>query len=80
MELKDYQKHCINEIKVYLEHLAEFRTKCEKFVAIDPDMVFDFPRRTWEKVKGGSTFQGAIYHEKKNGLGEPLPNGHLEKY
>lgn len=74
MELKEYQKHCINEVKVYLEHLAEFRTKYEKALTIDLDIAFDFARRTWEKAKGGTTFQGAIYHEKNNGLGEPLPN------
>jgi type III restriction enzyme len=74
MELKDYQKHCINEVKVYLEHLAGFRAKYEKALAIDPDMAFDFARKAWEKAKGGTTFQGAIYHDKKNGLGEPLPN------
>ncbi|MDG2991784.1 hypothetical protein L3556_12710 [Candidatus Synechococcus calcipolaris G9] len=74
MELKDYQKHCINEIKVYLEHLAEFRAKYEKILAIDPEMAGDFTRKAWEKAKGGTTFQGAIYHDKKNGLREPLPN------
>ncbi len=74
MELKDYQKHCINEVKVYLEHLAEFRAKYEKILAIDSDMAGDFTRKAWEKAKGGTTFQGAIHHEKKNGLCEPLPN------
>ncbi len=74
MELKDYQKYCINEVKVYLEHLAGFRAKYEKALAADPDTAFDFTRKTWERAKGGRTFQGAIHHEKKNGLGEPLPN------
>ncbi len=74
MELKDYQKHCINEVKVYLEHLAEFRAKYEKILAIDSDMAGDFTRKAWEKAKGRTTFQGAIHHDKKNGLCEPLPN------
>lgn len=74
MELKDYQKHCINEVKVYLEHLAEFRAKYEKMLAIDPDMTGDFTRKAWERAKGGTTFQGAIHYDKQNGLGEPLPN------
>lgn len=74
MELKDYQNHCINEVKVYLDHLAEFRAKYEKILAIDPDMAGDFTRKAWEKAKGGTTFPGAIHYEKKNGLGEPLPN------
>jgi type III restriction enzyme len=55
MELKDYQKHCINEVKIYLEHLAGFRAKYEKALAIDPDMAFDFTRKAWEKAKGGTT-------------------------
>lgn len=77
MELKDYQKHCINEVKVYLQHLADLKAKQEKMLAIDPDMaelVGDFTRKAWEKTKGGTTFQGTIYYPKRNGLGEPLPN------
>jgi type III restriction enzyme len=58
MELKDYQKQCINEVKVYLEHLAGFRTKYERALAIDPDMAFDFVRKAWEKAKGGLPFRG----------------------
>jgi hypothetical protein len=45
MELKDYQKHCIDEVKVYLEHLAEFRAKYEKILAIAPDMAGNFTRK-----------------------------------
>jgi hypothetical protein len=52
MELKDYQKHCINEVKVYLEHLVESRAKYEKILAIDPDMTGDFMRKAWKKRKG----------------------------
>jgi type III restriction enzyme len=74
MELKDYQKYCINEVKVYLEHLAEFRAKYDKILAIEPDMAGDFTRKAWEKAKGGTTFRGAIHYDKRNGLGEPLPN------
>lgn len=74
MELKDYQKHCINEVKVYLEHLVEFRAKYEKILAIVPGMAGDFTRKAWEKTKGGTTFQGAIHYDKKNGLGKPLTN------
>lgn len=77
MELKDYQKHCVNEVKVYLEALAALKVKQDKMLALDPDMaeiVGDFARKAWEKSKGGTTFQGAIYHPKYNGLGKPLPN------
>ncbi|WP_219898531.1 DEAD/DEAH box helicase family protein [Phormidesmis priestleyi] len=74
MELKDYQKHCINEVKVYLERLAKSKAKYDRDVAEDPDDAFNFPQQAWEKAKGGTTFQGAIHHDKKNGLSEPLPN------
>lgn len=77
MELKEYQKHCINEVKVYLEALAALKVKQDKMLALGPDMaeiVGDFARKAWEKSKGGTTFQGAIYHPKYNGLGKPLPN------
>lgn len=76
MELKDYQKHCINEVKVYLEHLAEFKAKYDKAVAIDLDIAFDFTRKAWEKAtkKSLDAFQVVRFFEKKNGLGEYLPN------
>ncbi len=76
MELKDYQKHCINEVKVYLEHLAEFKAKYDKAVAIDPDIAFDFTRKAWEKAtkKSLDAFQVVRFFEKKNGLSEYLPN------
>lgn len=77
MELKDYQRYCINEVKVYLEYLAAFKAKYDKIRASDPDladMAGDFTRRAWEKAKGSNTFQGAIHYDKKNGVGEPLPN------
>jgi type III restriction enzyme len=48
MELKDYQKYCINKVKVYLEHLAGFRAKYERILAIDPDMAGDFTRKAWD--------------------------------
>ena len=77
MELKDYQKHCINEVKVYLQHLADLKAKRDRLLADDPEMaemLGDFTENAWKKAKGETTFQGAIYHRKRNGLGEPLPN------
>jgi type III restriction enzyme len=74
VELKDYQQHCLNEIRTYLGHLAKLKAKYDRDVAEDPDYAFDFPRQAWGKTKDTKTFQGAIYHSKRNGLGEPLPN------
>ncbi|WP_204139632.1 DEAD/DEAH box helicase family protein [Halomicronema sp. CCY15110] len=74
MELKDYQQHCLDEVRAYLGHLAKLKAKYDRDVAEDPDYAFDFPRQAWSKTKDTKTFQGAIYHSKRNGLGEPLPN------
>jgi len=74
VELKDYQQHCLTEIRTYLGHLAKLKAKYDRDVAEDPDYAFDFPRQAWGKTKDTKTFQGAIYHSKRNGLGEPLPN------
>ncbi|MGH7801445.1 MAG: DEAD/DEAH box helicase [Thermodesulfobacteriota bacterium] len=68
MELKEYQKKTLEQVRRYLESLAEFKAKNEKAIEIDPEFSINFPLRTWEKVLGTS------YHSKKNGLGEELPN------
>ncbi len=72
MELKEYQKKTLVEVKRYLEALAELKAKNEKAVQIDPEMSFDFPQRAWSKVVG------TTYYSKKNGLGEDLPNFYLK--
>jgi len=72
MELKEYQKKTLKQVKSYLEKLVELKAKNEKVAKVDPDLSINFPLKTWEKVV--NTF----YHSKKNGLGEELPNFYLK--
>ena len=72
MELKEYQKKTLKQVKSYLEKLVELKAKNEKVTKVDPDLSINFPLKTWEKVV--NTF----YHSKKNGLGEELPNFYLK--
>ena len=72
MELKEYQKKTLEQVKRFLAALSEFRAKNEKAVKTDPEYAFDFPLKAWEKVIG------TAYHSKKNGLGEHLPNFYLK--
>jgi len=72
MELKDYQKKTLEQVKRYLESLAEFKAKNEKAIEIDPDLSINFPLKAWEKVIG------TTYYSKKNGLGEELPDFYLK--
>lgn len=72
MELKEYQKKTLAHVRLYLEALAEFKTKNDKQVQIDPDLQIDFPLRAWERV------MRTQYHSRKNGLGEHLPNFYLK--
>ncbi len=72
MELKEYQKKTLDQVKIYLESLAAYRGKYEKAIAVDPDLAIDFPFKAWEKVVRTSYYSG------KNGLGEPLPDFYLK--
>ena len=72
MELKNYQKETLKQVKLYLEALTEFRAKNEKAIKIDPELSINFPLKTWDKVVG------TTYYSKKNGLGEDLPNFYLK--
>ena len=72
MELKEYQKKALEQVKRYLETLAEFKAKNEKAIKIDPELSMDFPLKAWEKAVGNT------YYSKKNGLGEYLPNFYLK--
>jgi type III restriction enzyme len=64
MELKEYQHRTLEDIRRYLDLLAEWRTKAEEHA----DLEIDFPAKAWEKA-------GIIrtYLRRKNGLGHPLP-------
>ncbi|MBI2560667.1 MAG: DEAD/DEAH box helicase family protein [Planctomycetes bacterium] len=72
MELKDYQRKTLEQVKRYLETLAECKAKNEKAIAIDPELSINFPLKAWEKVVSET------YYPKKNGLGEELPNFYLK--
>jgi len=72
MELKEYQKKTLEQVKRYLDALSEFKAKNEKAVKIDPELSINFPQKAWEKVVG------TIYLSKKNGLGEELPSFYLK--
>ena len=76
MELKEYQKKTLREIKAYLEWLLKARdeasrrskTLSQEFA----DETFDFPKVAWKRVSSRP------YYPKKNGLGEDLPNFYLK--
>jgi hypothetical protein len=68
VELKDYQKTTLKQIKRYLDSLAEFRDTKDKVLAMVPNVFFDVPAQAWGKVVG------TPYHSVRNGLGEDLPN------
>ncbi len=72
MELKDYQKKTLDQVKRYLESLTEFKAKNETAIKIDPELSINFPQKAWEKTVGSG------YLSKKNGLGEELPNFYLK--
>jgi len=72
MELKEYQKKTLEQVKHYLGSLAEFKAKNEKAIEIDRELSINFPLKAWEKVIG------ATYYSKKNGLGEELPAFYLK--
>lgn len=72
MELKEYQKKTLEQVKLYLDALAEYKAKNDKAIQVDPEYSIDFPFKAWEKVTK------APYHSVKNGLNEPLPNFYLK--
>lgn len=72
MELKEYQKKTLNQVRLYLEALADFKAKNERLIKEDPELSINFPQKAWEKVVGTN------YYSKKNGLGEYLPNFYLK--
>lgn len=69
IQLKDYQKETLAQVRVYLETLAALRSKDMAARAIDPELAIDWPTRAWEKVETGRQ-----YFPRRNGLKEPLPS------
>lgn len=72
MELKEYQKKTLEQVRHYLGSLAEFKAKNEKAIEMDRELSINFPLKAWEKVIG------TTYYSKKNGLGEELPAFYLK--
>jgi hypothetical protein len=50
MELKEYQKKTLEQVKHYLEILAVFKEKNEKLIDEDPDLSINFPLEAWGKL------------------------------
>lgn len=65
MELKDYQQKALDQVKNYLQLLAEWKEKADK----NPDLEINFPKKAWEKAEIDKE-----YLTNKNGLGEYMPN------
>lgn len=72
MELKEYQKRTLEQVKLYFENLYELRLKNEIAKKNDPDTAFNFPAKAWKKAGGIN------YISRNNGLGDPLPNFYLK--
>ena len=69
IQLKEYQKQTLAQVRVYLETLAELRAKDIKARAIDPELAIDWPTKAWEKMATGRQ-----YFPRRNGLQQPLPS------
>ena len=71
MKLKYYQETVLTTLKDYLSALNEFKAKYEKAIAFDAEMAseFNFPKRAFTQAT-----QKTVYHNKTNGLNEPLPD------
>ena len=69
IQLKEYQKETLAQVRVYLETLAEFRAKDSQSARDRPRLGIDWPAKAWEKVETGRK-----YFPRRNGLNEPLPS------
>ena len=69
IQLKEYQKQTLAQVRVYLETLAELRVKDIKARAIDPELAIDWPTKAWEKMATGRQ-----YFPQRNRLQQPLPS------
>ena len=69
MILKEYQKRALDGVADFVERLAMWREKAAKAREVDPELTFDWVRRTWESMTPSRP-----YLSRRNGLGEPLPS------
>lgn len=76
MELKEYQKKTLKQVKIYLEWLTKAKEetiKRSKGLSLEfAEETFDFPKAAWKKASNKP------YYPKKNGLGEDLPSFYLK--
>ncbi|MFC1590410.1 DEAD/DEAH box helicase [Candidatus Omnitrophota bacterium] len=76
MELKEYQKKTLKEIRAYLEWLLkakdEASRRAKSLSSEFSEETFDFPKVAWRKISNRA------YSSKKNGLGEDFPNFYLK--
>jgi type III restriction enzyme len=75
MRLKHYQEKVITTLKNYLSALNDFKAKYEKAIEFDAEMAseYNFPKRAFVQSTNRN-----IYHNKTNGLHEPLPDVYLK--
>ncbi len=71
MKLKHYQEKVLTTLKDYLSALNDFRARYEKAIEFDAEMAseYNFPKRAFTQATKRN-----IYHNKTNGLNEPLPD------
>lgn len=78
MELKDYQKKTLTQVKLYLEWLTKAGEEVTRRQALSSEFsdveFFDFPKAAWGKYWGTSK----PYYSKKNGLGENLADFYIK--
>ena len=75
MRLKHYQEKVITTLKNYLSALNDYKAKYEKAIEFDAEMAneYNFPKRAFAQATNRN-----IYHNKTNGLNEPLPDVYLK--
>lgn len=76
MELKEYQKQALEQIRAYLEWLNKAKEEAiRRSQSLSSDFeeeTFDFPKAAWRKASNTQ------YYSKKNGLGEDLPDFYVK--
>ena len=65
MNLKEYQKQTLAQVRQFLEHLASWRARV---LAMDPDQTMDWVAPAWSEAGKDGAFV-----PRRNGLGHPLP-------
>ena len=75
MQLKDYQKETLVQVKTYMEWLLKAKEEANRLQKLSSEFSeeqFDFPKAAWGKVSKRP------YNSKKNGLLEGLPDFYIK--